>query len=525
MGEVTIEQRRTPSRRSFFGGLGVAAVGLTAPALIAEPAEASVRPGRYPGVPVPNGKARHMGNRFSYGITPELAKDLQSNDGMKWFKKQLRPGSIKDKKADSTMAWWPTLSWSASQIWETEKAGNGVAWVTMANYARWSLARRITSKRQVLELMTEFWENYLYVPIWDDGVWSYRVNYGLMIRQKALTSFEDLLVSAITHPAMSVSLDNAVSNKWAVNENLGRELLDVHTVGQGNYTEDDVKNSALILTGYRVKTWTTWDPSYDPASHYTGNVRVLGFSHGNTDPNGQAVAQAYLRYLALHPKTAERVCRKLAQRFVKDNPSQALVAHLASVYLKNGSQIKPVLMALVESKEFKKSAGEKVRTPTDDVVGTYRALKVRLAPPRSDESGANAILWQAQGLGQSPFAWSRPDGPPESAEAWTSVSRMMGSFEHHWGMAGGWWPKAQVKRPGYKAWIPKEKGGIRFDQLVDYLSREILARPSTPSLLKACAHATGAKPGERITRQHEIAKWKMPHLLTTILDTPAHMSR
>lgn len=518
-----------PSRRAILGGLAATSAAVALPALTASPAEAATayRPARYNKTPVPTAAARHMGNRFAYGMTPALAREMQRAGGPQaWFRKQLNPGSIRDAFADETHKWWYSIDASASTLWDREVREIEGGWEAMANYARWCMVRRIYSKRQVLELMTEFWENHLYVPIHDDGVFTYRAAYGKMIRNRALGAFDDLLVAATTHPAMGISLDNAQSNKWGVNENLGRELLELHTVGQGNYTEDDVKASARILTGYRVETWSTWKAYYDESWHVTGPVKVMGFSHPNGSSDGRAVAEAYLRYLARHPKTAEKICRKLAQRFVSDTPSAALVSHLASVYLKNGTQIKPVLLALVKSKEFAASAGDKVRTPTDDVIATYRAMRVKIARPTNDEACANAILWQASALGHQPFGWTRPDGPPDNAVAWTSVSRMLASFEMHWGMSGGWWPSIDVRRPSYLSWIPnRSRGGVRFDQLVDHLSRVLLGRKSTAQLLQACCQATGTRPGERINKDHPIGQWKMPWLLTTVLDTPAHLTR
>ena len=254
----------------------------------------------------------------------------------------------------------------------------------MANYARWCLLRRIYSQRQVLESLTEFWEHHLYVPIHDDGVFPYRAQYGKLLREHALGRFDQMLMAAVTHPSMGIALDNAASTKRGVNENLGRELLELHTLGQGNYSEDDVKNSARILTGYRVDMWRTWDAYYDENSHATGAVKVLDFEHPNADPDGRAVTEAYLKYLARHQLTARRIARKLAVRFVCDDPSKALVDRLAKVYLDNDTAIKPVLMALVDSEEFKRSVGVKVRTPTDDVVATYRVLGAKIGRPRDE---------------------------------------------------------------------------------------------------------------------------------------------
>ena len=118
-------------------------------------------------------------------------------------------------------------------MWAHEQAMTGEAWTAMADYQRWCLLRRMRSKRQLLESVTEFFENHLHVPVHDDGVFGFRADYGRTIRAHALGRFDQMLVAAITHPAMSISLDNANSTKYAPNENLGRELLELHTVGRG----------------------------------------------------------------------------------------------------------------------------------------------------------------------------------------------------------------------------------------------------------------------------------------------------
>ena len=177
-------------------------------------------------------------------------------------------------------------------MWANDQATPGEAWRAMADYQRWCLQRRMRSRRQLLESVTEFFENHLHVPVHDDGVFGFRADYGRLIRSHALGRFDQMLQAAIIHPAMGISLDNASSTKKAPNENLGRELLELHTVGRGNYTENDVKASARILTGYRVQMWSTWNAWYDTPSHWTGPVQVMGFSHPNADADGNRRSRA-----------------------------------------------------------------------------------------------------------------------------------------------------------------------------------------------------------------------------------------
>ncbi|MGZ5399336.1 MAG: DUF1800 domain-containing protein, partial [Nocardioides sp.] len=308
--------------------------------------------------------ARLLVSRFSYGVTPALARQVTGKGGARaWFEWQLYPDRISDPDLADLERWWPGLAYSGSQAWERHASEVEPGWVLTANYQRWLLQRRMRSRRQLHEVMTEFWEHHLHVPANGEASFVYRKGYGDAIRQHALGTFEDLLQAAILHPAMLIFLNNAVSTKRHPNENLGRELLELHTVGRGHHSEDDVKNCARVLTGWRVDLWDTWDAWYERDAHWTGQVSVLGFTDPNADPDGRRVSRRMLSYLAHHPATAQRVARKLAVKFVRDDPPQALVDRLAKVYLDNGTAIRPVLRALVASAEFRASDGLKIRNP------------------------------------------------------------------------------------------------------------------------------------------------------------------
>jgi hypothetical protein len=461
---------------------------------------------------------------MAYGTTPALHTQMKATGSVaNWFEWQLNPAAIDDSAADEFQNWWPSINLGYADIAQRDRDEIERGWEVMGDYTRWVLLRRVYSQRQVLEVMTEFFENHLHVPVYDDGVFTYRADYGKVIRSHALGRFDEMLQAAITHPAMGISLDNASSTKKAPNENLGRELLELHTVGRGNHTEDDVKNSAKILTGYRVDMWRTWNNYYDTASHYTGTVKVLDFTSANTNADGRQVTADYLRYLARHPHTARRLARKLAVRFVSDTPSQGIVDHLAQVYLDNDTAIKPVLRALVVHPEFLASAGKKVRTPTDDVVATHRVLDTRILKPTSEESAANSFLWQTTNIGQGPFDWGRPDGQPEDNRSWSSASRLLASFEVHYTMSGGWWPSKDITYRVPASWLPQS--GMRFDAFVDHLCTQLLGKKAPARLIQAACTATNTGAGESITSSHAIMRWNMPILLTTLLDTPDHMHR
>lgn len=470
-----------------------------------------------------SGRDRHLVTRFSYGIDRRLGRDVRKAGGASaWFEKQLtRPGKVADGPADRLRGWWPDLDRSPADLWQRQVSEVRGGWEVMADYGRWLLARRMVTRRPVHEKMTEFWEAMLHVPVVGDAQFTWRVRYGDTIRRHALGRFDELLPAAITHPAMLIFLSAATSTKRAPNENLGRELLELHTLGAGNFSEDDVKASARILTGWHVDLWKSWAASYVPEDHWTGRVEVKGFSHANKSSDGREVTADYLRYLAHHPLTAHHVCHRLATKFVRQDPPAALVARLAKVYLKHDTAIVPVLRELVASKEFRASAGRKLRDPSEDIVATYRALGVDLRRPTASDSAANAVLWQAQSIGLSPHAWARPDGSPVDDETWMSPARALASLDVHWTLSGGWWPKKDVRYPSPKRWVPQGKG-IEFADLVDVVAADLLHKKASKRLLRTAVKATGCKPRERITRDHELAEWAFPRLLAAVLDSPDH---
>jgi hypothetical protein len=508
-----------PSRRALVGGaLTASAVAVTATG----PAYAGA--GKHDGPPLLSGPDRHLVTRFSYGLTPTLARDVRKAGGARaWFEGQLKPSSVGDKDAAQVDHWWPELSYSPSKLWQRNIGMVQGGWEVMANYQRRALQRRIRTNRPVLELMTEFWENHLNVPVNGDPQFTYRAAYGDVIRQHALGRFADLLTETVTHPAMLIYLDQATSTKQHPNENLGRELLECHTVGRGNYTEDHVKASARILTGYTVDLWETWQALYDPEEHWRGRVQVMGFRDPNKKKDGRDLTRRYLDYLAHHPATARRIAWKLAVKFVRDEPSTALVNHLAKVYRKNGTAIAPVLRALVDSREFQHSQGMKVRDPGEDIVAAYRVLGIRTDKPTSDDSGVNAMLWQAGNIGIYPLAWPRPDGQPIDNTSWSSPARLMASMDVHYTLSGGWWPTVGVHYIKPKHRLPAPR--VRFAELVDHLSRQLLHQRAGDRLLKACCAATDCKPREWIDEEHGLVQWGMARLLTTFLDSPDFLSR
>ena len=481
------------------------------------------RAGSYPKTTVPTGFERHVMDRMGCGWSRTTWKQMKAAGGAKaWFGAQLDPASVPEASIVTALAsWFPGLTDDPATRWAKNQDGRYAAWEYARDLGNWTALRRMYSHRQVHETMVDFWNNHLHVPLNANHSWALRWDYDQTIRTHALGRFEDLLLACSLHPAMLIYLGNAASVRGNPNENQGRELLELHTLGRtSGYTEQMVKDSAKIPSGWTASE-TTWTAFYDPNRHTTGRVQVLDFTAENASADGRAMTEDYLRYLARHPATARMVAQRLAVRFVSDNPSDALVAHLAQVFTDSGTDITATLRALVATDEFARSAGQKVRTPVDDLVATVRVLGVTASRPTGDRSFANAIAWLPKSM--LLYQWPRPDGAPETNADWCSVSRVLASYRMHWLLAGGYYPDSGVRYRTTRSWLPKV--GIRVDAYVDHVCRQLLGRPSTSLELKAVCQATGRKPAEKVTAKHPLARYLFVRMAIVLLDSPDHMTR
>ena len=510
------------TRRFVLGGLAAAA-GLGAVATTGGAARAAYQPRSYPKTPVPGPLERHYLNRLGQGYTPASLRAMRNAGGPDaWLRRQLHPDQIQlPALVEDLPSWYPDLKRAPGDRLSLARSGGP----GHSDYARdlvnLSMLRRIHSPREVFETMADFWSNHLHITSPDDLAWTWRTDYDRVIRTHALGTFTDLLTAASLHPSMLLYLDNFRSRLDAPNENQGRELLELHTVGHdGGYTEDMVKDSAVILSGWTVDyAGGTLEPFYDVENHTLGAVSVLGFSDANTARDGRALTKRYLSYLAHHPATARHLATKLAARLVRDVPPSALVDKAAQAYLDADTSITAMLLAIVDSTEFRDSAGAKVRTPIEDSVATLRALGPHPLPPRSKDSYANRITYTHGG--DALYSWPRPDGAPDAAGAWASASRMLSSFRLHWVSASGNAPKEDVRWRSTASWIPERR--MRYDVLVDHLARSVLGLRSTATMLQACCQLTGCTVDRVIDADFPHAL--MARTIATLLDTPAHLTR
>ncbi|GAA3945690.1 DUF1800 domain-containing protein [Actinoplanes auranticolor] len=468
---------------------------------------------------VPADPLLHLLRRATWGPTPASVTEIRRLGAAAWLNRQLAAGTIPDKVCDSVLTRLPLTRLSVGGVRAKVKAGavKMYGWDTLLQVGYAAIARATWSNRQLFEVMVDFWSNHLNVTCPSGDVWDSRQDYDrTVIRAHALGRFSDMLKASARHPAMLTYLDNRFSSKAAPNENYGRELLELHTVGLV-YSETDVKNAARLLTG-RTVSWQTGTYRYDQKAHATGPVTVLGFRHANKTPaGGEAASTALLDYLATHPATAKRIATKLCIRFVSDEPPATLVAALAKVYLANRSAIAPVLRALFTSAEFAASAGAKTRTPLEDVVATVRILGY--GPETTGIKGVQALYWMAQEAGQAPLAWAPPNGYPDVATAWASPSGHLMRWNMHLNVAAGWWPNTLVRpanlMTGLIGTLPSTYGG-----LIDAVAVRLFGRTLNTEHTAALTAFYDKSPASALKPSDAAAGWASPYLVALMLNSP-----
>lgn len=279
-----------------------------------------------------------------------------------------------------------------------------------------------------LERLVLFWSNHFAVSIAKGQVRGVAGAFEReAIRPHVLGRFGDMLRAVEQHPAMLIYLDQAQSigpnskagNRRArgLNENLAREILELHTLGvDGGYGQDDVTNLARILTGWTIGglQQETVDPGrfvFQPERHEPGTWTVAGKSYG---AGGVAAGEAVLADLARHPSTAHHIARKLARHFVSSTPPPALVTALETSFRDTDGDLAAVARALVMAPETWSAPLVKVTSPYEFSAGLARGFKLD-APP-------GEMLRLAQALGQPTWQPPGPKGWPDADDAWMGPS-------------------------------------------------------------------------------------------------------
>jgi uncharacterized protein (DUF1800 family) len=306
------------------------------------------------------------------------------------------------------------------------------------------LRAAVASERPFLERLTHFWTNHFAVSVDKLAVLGLAGSFEReAIRPHVLGNFTDLLLAVERHPAMLLYLDNHLSvgpnsraarvvkrrrdRQLGLNENLAREILELHTLGVGGgYTQADVTSFAGVITGWsiggdigRLKRGEPGKFTFRPEVHKPDAKTVLGKRYGE---DGEKQGVAVMRDLSAHPSTARFIATKLARHFIADEPPASVVDRIAKAFQSSRGDLRTVYRALLSSPEAWEQPLAKFKTPSDYIVSSYRALAMPV-------EGRRGALLSFEVLGQRTYSPGSPAGWPDRSPDWDGASALMKRIE------------------------------------------------------------------------------------------------
>jgi len=409
-------------------------------------------------------RARRRGQRMELEQKSEALLDLPPDERIKEIAKlspeeqRMLANTFKDRRDEVMEGMNPKQR-------ETLMALNNPQQVVSDELAQGKLLRAVYSERQLEEVMTDFWFNHFNVFNGKGAdrylITSYERD---VIRPHAIGKFEDLLVATAKSPAMLFYLDNWLSvgpdsdaangvprqQNWGrrrqrfprpqqakgkrangLNENYGRELMELHTLGvNGGYTQKDVTEAARVFTGWTLKEPRKGgDFQFEERMHESGDKVVMGH---HIKSNGEKEGTDLLHFLAHNPSTAKFISTKLAMRFVSDDPPSTLVDRMAQTFLKKNGDIREVLRIMLESPEFwaPEAYRAKVKTPLEFVASAVRATGAEV-------TDATPLARQLQTMGMPLYGMQPPTGYSMKADTWVNSSALLGRMNFSLALASG----------------------------------------------------------------------------------------
>src|ERR1700674_3156464 len=397
-------------------------------------------------------------NRFGLGARPgELARI--ADDGRDWLRAQLHPAppAIADAALQPSQQILAQALELRQQIQAARKArraaDDAATQQKLPQFLRpiyvgeviARLQQAVSTERPFLERLTQFWTNHFAVSIDKQFLSGLAGSFEReAIRPHVLGNFSDLLLAVETHPAMLLYLDNHLSvgphseaalrlqrraqpRKIGINENLAREILELHTLGVGGgYTQADVTSFAEVITGWSIGgeggTFAGGEPGkflFRPELHEPGAKWVLGTRYAD---GGYRQGVAVLRDLAAHRSTARFIATKLARHFIADDPPPQAVARLALAFTGSGGDLPTGYRALLGSPEAWVEPLAKYKTPSDYIISGFRGLTLPV------EAGQPALTPFGL-MGQRMWEPASPAGWPDRSADWDGASALVKRIE------------------------------------------------------------------------------------------------
>ena len=344
--------RRGPSRRQVLVGAGAGAVALgllgTGAAAFLTHQQAASPATLYASDAAQIG---HLLRRAGFGFSPADLTDYLSLGVSGSIDRLLNFASVSNAVLDARL-----------------KSLN-LNFTNRQDLVRWVVLRMIYSQRPFEEKLTLFWHGVLtssFTKIGGATRLPFMIQQNQMLRAKGMGRFDDLMHAITIDPAMLYWLDGHLSSGRSPNENYSREMMELFTMGIGNYTQDDVHQGALALTG-----WVVRDDGahFVPARHYTGGVSFLGQS-------GPMIVDDVVKLICAHPATGLHLAHRMWSFFVYDNPSPQDLKPLADAYYQHDHSIAAMVRAMFSSPVFFSAQAyrARVKSPLEFLVGAIRAL-------------------------------------------------------------------------------------------------------------------------------------------------------
>jgi uncharacterized protein (DUF1800 family) len=381
-------------------------------------------------------------HRFGLGARPgELVNPAIRADPRGWLKAQLHtPPPLPALLAEQPSTESVLLAFRESRLRGAQSEFRQEARQAYLAEAGCRVVAAAASPAPFYERLVRFWGDVLTVSIQQPRCLALVGPFEReVLRAGALGRYGDLLVASTQHPAMLLYLDNARSTgtdstaglrrESGRNENLAREILELHTLGVGAYSADDVGGLSDLLTGWGVDSGGgRVQPgargfAFTPHRHQPGDKRLLGRSY----PEGLDGGVRALQMLAESPETARHLSIRMARHFVRDDPPEEVVSALAAAWRDSGGSLRAVATALVDCEAAWALPLQKVRRPAELVIATLRALDED--PEQLDEDARKKLVVALRGLNQPPWSAPSPEGWPDTAAAWIDGDALLRRLE------------------------------------------------------------------------------------------------